>query len=190
MSSCNPVEMTDPYYDEAFARHQPVEDSDSDDETDVKGQMMGESAKQTLLGMNEKLKEENKKLKDEIKKINQEWEMEVNECRAIYFRRMEDIKKLKEENEKLKETIKEQQKEIDIVLKERREGDEEHQKLLDDIELHPDYEDTIKSTIETAQKELKKENDKFTKYIVEQHGESQRMFDYLIDKMKKEQECK
>ena len=137
MSSRNPVEMTDPYYDEAFARHQPVEDSDSDDETDVKGQMMGESAKQTLLGMNEKLKEENKKLKEEIKKINQEWEMEVNECRAIYFRRMEDIKKLKEENEKLKE-----------------------------------------------------ENGKFTKYIVEQHGESQRMFDYLIDKMKKEQECK
>ncbi len=37
---------------------------------------------------------------------------------------------------------------------------EEHQKLLDDIYLHPDYEDTFQSTIETAQKEIKEENKK------------------------------
>ncbi len=48
------------------------------------------------------------------------------------------IKKLKEENKKLKQ---------------------ENQKLLDDIELHPDYEDTIESTIETAQKENEKLKD-------------------------------
>jgi len=33
----------------------------------------------------------------------------------------------------------------------------EHQELLDDIEEHPDYEDTMESTIETAQKELKED---------------------------------
>ncbi len=48
-------------------------------------------------------------MEKENKKIHQEWEMEVDEVRAIYFRRMEDIKKLKEENKKLKETIKELQ---------------------------------------------------------------------------------
>lgn len=31
-----------------------------------------------------------------------------------------------------------------------------YEKLLDDIQLHPDYEDTIESTIETAQKENEK----------------------------------
>ena len=41
---------------------------------------------------------------------------------------------------------------------------EEHQKLLDDIYLHPDYEDTIQSTIESAQKELKEENKKLRQW--------------------------
>jgi len=45
----------------------------------------------------------------------------------------------------------------DIVITELKEEIEKLKEILDDIELHPDYEDTIKSTIETAQKELKKE---------------------------------
>jgi len=45
---------------------------------------------------------------------------------------------------------------------------EENEKLLDDIELHPDYEDTIESTIETAQKELKEENEKIGGLVISQ----------------------
>tara|TARA_R100001463_G_scaffold112756_1_gene167872 strand:- start:2264 stop:2659 length:396 start_codon:yes stop_codon:yes gene_type:complete len=41
------------------------------------------------------------------------------------YREINILEHMKKENEKLQETIKEQQKEIDIVLKERREGDEE-----------------------------------------------------------------
>jgi len=48
-------------------------------------------------------KEQIEELKEENDKIHQEWEMEVDECRAIYFRSMEENKKLKEENDKLKE---------------------------------------------------------------------------------------
>jgi hypothetical protein len=36
---------------------------------------------------------------------------------------------------------------------------EEHQKLLDDIELHPDYQETIKSTIEEFIKSMKEKID-------------------------------
>ena len=46
---------------------------------------------------------------------------------------------------------------------------DEKQKLLDDIELHPDYEDTIESTIETAQKELKEENEELKQEVKDYH---------------------
>ena len=64
------------------------------------------SATTPLSKMNKKqLYEECKKLKEENKKIHQEWEMEVDEVRAIYFRRMEENEKLKKENENLKELV-------------------------------------------------------------------------------------
>ena len=79
-----------------------------------KGQMMGNDAGLTLMGMNEKLEKE---------------------------------------NEKLKETIKEQQKEIDIVLKERREGDEENEKLEKRIKLLEEYNKLHNDLIDLLRKE-------------------------------------
>ena len=79
-----------------------------------KGQMMGNDAGLTLMGMNEKLEKE---------------------------------------NEKLKETIKEQQKEIDIVLKERREGDEENEKLEKKIKLLEEYNKLHNDLIDLLRKE-------------------------------------
>ena len=79
---------------------------------------------------NRKLKEENEKLKEKYAKF-----------RARNCDRMEELvkalspwKKNHEDHKRILEAI--------VELK------EEHQKLLDDIELHPDYEETIKSTIE------------------------------------------
>ena len=61
--------------------------------------------------------------------------------------------KLEKENEKLKETIKEQQKEIDIVLKERREGDEENEKLEKKIKLLEEYNKLHNDLIDLLRKE-------------------------------------
>ena len=67
------------------------------------------------------------------------------------------VAQLMKENEKLKEEIKTLKEEHKELNEEHEELKEDHQDLLDDIEDHPDYEECITSTIETAQKELKEE---------------------------------
>ena len=90
---------------------------------------------------NRKLKEENEKLKEKYAKF-----------RARNCDRMEELvkalspwKKNHEDHKRILEAI--------VELK------EEHQKLLDDIELHPDYQETIKSTIEEFIKSMKEKID-------------------------------
>ena len=87
------------------------------------------------------IKEENKKLKEKYAKF-----------RARNCDRMEELvkalspwKKNHEDHKRILEAI--------VELK------EEHQKLLDDIELHPDYQETIKSTIEEFIKSMKQKID-------------------------------
>tara|TARA_R110001592_G_scaffold353706_3_gene652772 strand:- start:707 stop:1198 length:492 start_codon:yes stop_codon:yes gene_type:complete len=64
----------------------------------------------------------------------------------------EDLKELKENMKCGIEITKKQSIQISLLK-------EEHQKLLDDIELHPDYEETIKSTIEEFIKSMKEKID-------------------------------
>ena len=118
---------------------------------------------------NEKLKEENKKLK--LSRTGQAQE---------YYALSKSYDKLKEENEKLKEKYekyrvrncdrmeelvkalspwKKNHEDHKRILEAIVELKEEHQKLLDDIELHPDYEETIKSTIEEFIKSMKEKID-------------------------------
>ena len=94
----------------------------------------------------------------------------MTEMNARIFR---EIRKLKEENEELKKKnkeLKEENKtlkykledttcweEFQEVMDKLQEDNKELKEQLDDIEKHPDYEDTITSTIEVAQKELKED---------------------------------
>lgn len=86
-----------------------------------------------------------------VQKVNQEAHQEIHRIVEEKIRPKEQqILKLKRENDIARMVIQRHQ--------------EEHQKLLDDIYLHPDYEDTIQSTIESAQKELKEENKKLRQW--------------------------
>ena len=114
---------------------------------------------------NKRLLKENTQLKEELKRSQHAEEELWEESGAL----KEEIHKLKwkisEDNGTLNRA-EERYKKLMIALKENRglkqENEklkEEHQKLLDDIELHPDYQETIKSTIEEFIKSMKEKID-------------------------------
>jgi len=90
---------------------------------------------------NRGLKEENEKLKEKHEKFR------VRNCDRMeeLVKALSPWKKNHEDHKRILEAI--------VELK------EEHQKLLDDIELHPDYQETIKSTIEEFIKSMKEKID-------------------------------
>ena len=124
----------------------------------------------------DKLKEENEKLKEkyekyrvrncdrmeELVKALSPWKKNHEDHKRI----LEAIVELKEEHQKLKEELKRSQNADEELWEERgalqvevAELKEENEKLLDDIELHPDYQETIKSTIEEFIKSMKEKID-------------------------------
>tara|TARA_R100000951_G_scaffold116717_1_gene130086 strand:- start:16048 stop:16656 length:609 start_codon:yes stop_codon:yes gene_type:complete len=88
-----------------------------------------------------KIGEENEKLKEKYEKFR------VRNCDRMeeLVKALSPWKKNHQDHKRILEAI--------VELK------EEHQKLLDDIELHPDYEETIKSTIEEFIKSMKEKID-------------------------------
>jgi len=114
---------------------------------------------------NKRLLKENTQLKEELKR-SQHAEEELWEERGALKEEIHKLKwKISEDNGTLNRA-EERYKKLMITLKENRglkqenrKLKEEHQKLLDDIELHPDYQETIKSTIEEFIKSMKEKID-------------------------------
>lgn len=104
----------------------------------------------------EKLGQENSDLHNEIKRLKEELKAYKSDARnqgQININREKEIEKLRDEADELSDKciqhIEEKQK-LKKEIKDLRE-------VMDDIEKHPDYEETITGTIEVAQKDLKEE---------------------------------
>jgi len=128
------------------------------------------------------LQEENKKLKEDLKETQDKLTVVENDW--IEYETL--VSTGHEEYQVDQEFLDEKDEEIEKLKK-------KNEELLNDIENHPDYEECIKSTIETAQQELKQYALKVHNFAYGTEWDDEDIvsamdFDGIIEKMKKDEE--